>query len=216
MAVRYTIGGRVRGDRGWGLPGNAGYPLLVWYISQFNCMTLSWWPCHKIVSVTFTHLHLHLLWVSNEPDNIKILSKSPILTARGAPYHIKGKIHRACVQRVSTCWAETGATMAENLKSVRNDRAYDGEMCEVSFIFVKTVKCSTWNWNQYPASHLKTFICSNCWNSDLWKSGTYRKPISIHTLHLRIISRLIILLRSREVQSDRPYNSTVWKDRSHT
>ena len=22
--------------------------------SQFNCMTPSWWPCHKIVSVTFT------------------------------------------------------------------------------------------------------------------------------------------------------------------
>ena len=25
-----------------------------WGVSQFNCMTLSWWPCHKIVSVTFT------------------------------------------------------------------------------------------------------------------------------------------------------------------
>ena len=107
----------------------------IWYISQFNCMTPSWWPCHKIVSVAFTHLHLHLLWVSNEPDNIKILSKSPILTARGAPYHIKGKIHRACVQRVSTCWAETGATMAENLKSVRNDRAYDGEMAVWSVLY---------------------------------------------------------------------------------
>ena len=29
-------------------------------------MTLSWWPCHKIVSVTFTflHLHLHLIGLS--------------------------------------------------------------------------------------------------------------------------------------------------------
>ena len=31
---------------------------IIWHMpqkeSQFNCMTLSWWPCHKIVSVTFT------------------------------------------------------------------------------------------------------------------------------------------------------------------
>ena len=34
---------------------------IIWHMpqewSQSNCMTLSWWPCHKIVSV---HLHLHL------------------------------------------------------------------------------------------------------------------------------------------------------------
>ena len=33
---------------------------IIWHMpqkwSQFNCMTLSWWPCHKIVSVTFTKL----------------------------------------------------------------------------------------------------------------------------------------------------------------
>ena len=31
---------------------------IIWHMpqkwSQSNCMTLSWWPCHKIVSVTFT------------------------------------------------------------------------------------------------------------------------------------------------------------------
>ena len=36
---------------------------IIWHMSQkwsqFNCMTLSWWPRHEIVSVTFTFTHLH-------------------------------------------------------------------------------------------------------------------------------------------------------------
>ena len=31
------------------------------FYSQFNCMTLSWWPCHKIVSVTLHHITLHII-----------------------------------------------------------------------------------------------------------------------------------------------------------
>ena len=38
----------------------------------------------------------------------------PILTARGASYHIKGKINRACVQHVLTYGTETLAMKAEN------------------------------------------------------------------------------------------------------
>ena len=37
----------------------------------------------------------------------KFKELSPILTARGASYHIKGKIYIACVQSVSIYWTET-------------------------------------------------------------------------------------------------------------
>ena len=43
---------------------------------------------------------------------------SPILTARGASYHMKGKIFRACVQSVLTYGTETWAMKAENLQSL--------------------------------------------------------------------------------------------------
>ena len=43
---------------------------------------------------------------------------SPILTARCAPYHIKGRIYRACVQCVLTYGTETWAMKAENFKSL--------------------------------------------------------------------------------------------------
>ena len=40
-----------------------------------------------------------------------------ILTVRGAWYHIKGKIYRACVQSVLTYGTETWTVKAENLHS---------------------------------------------------------------------------------------------------
>ena len=43
---------------------------------------------------------------------------SPILTARGASYHIKGKIYKACVQSVLTYGNETWAMKIEEGKSV--------------------------------------------------------------------------------------------------
>jgi len=43
---------------------------------------------------------------------------SPIPTARGASYHEKGKIFRACVQSVLTYWTEIGSLKAENLQSL--------------------------------------------------------------------------------------------------
>ena len=45
----------------------------------------------------------------------KFKELSPILTARGASYPIKGKIFRACVQSVLTYGTETWAMKAENL-----------------------------------------------------------------------------------------------------
>ena len=52
----------------------------------------------------------------------KFQELSPILTAHGASYHIKGKIYRACVQSVLTYETETWAIKAENLHS-RESRA---------------------------------------------------------------------------------------------
>ena len=44
---------------------------IIWHMpqkwSQFNCMTLSWWPCHKIVSVT---LH-YIKWAQTPTLNIQ-------------------------------------------------------------------------------------------------------------------------------------------------
>ena len=48
----------------------------------------------------------------------KFKELTPILTACGALYSIKGKIYRACGQRVLTYGSETWAMKAENLKSL--------------------------------------------------------------------------------------------------
>ena len=45
----------------------------------------------------------------------KFKELSPILTAQGASYHMKGKIFKACVQSVLTYGTETWAMKAENL-----------------------------------------------------------------------------------------------------
>ena len=45
----------------------------------------------------------------------KFRKLSPILTVRGASYHIKEKIYRACVHSVLTYGTETWAMKAENL-----------------------------------------------------------------------------------------------------
>ena len=48
----------------------------------------------------------------------KFKKLSPILTALGASYHMKGKIFRASVQSVLTYGTETWAIKAENLQSL--------------------------------------------------------------------------------------------------
>ena len=51
---------------------------------------------------------------------------SPILTAWGASYRIKGKIYRACVQSVQTYGTETWAMKVANLQSLeRTERMMD-------------------------------------------------------------------------------------------
>ena len=63
----------------------------------------------------------------------KFKELSPILTAHGASYHIKGKIFRACVQSVLTYGTETWAMKAENLQSLgRAERMMVRWMCGVS------------------------------------------------------------------------------------
>ena len=52
---------------------------------------------------------------------------SPILTARGASYHIKGKIYKVCVHSAMTYGTETWAMKKANLQS-GEDRTDDGEM----------------------------------------------------------------------------------------
>ena len=52
----------------------------------------------------------------------KFKELSPILAARGASYHIKGKIYRTCVQSVLTYGNETWAMKAENLQSLERMR----------------------------------------------------------------------------------------------
>ena len=58
---------------------------------------------------------------------------SPILTAHGASYHMKGKIFRSCVQSVLTYGTETWAMKAENLQSLgRAEHIMVRWMCGVS------------------------------------------------------------------------------------
>ena len=52
---------------------------------------------------------------------------SPVLTAKGASYRIKGRIYRACVQSASTYGTETWAIKKANLQSGEN-RTDAGEM----------------------------------------------------------------------------------------
>ena len=66
----------------------------------------------------------------------KFKELSPILTARGAPYHIKGRIYRACVQCVLTCGTETWAMKSENLKSLMRT--------ELNFMMVRWM-CGLWS-----------------------------------------------------------------------
>ena len=57
----------------------------------------------------------------------------PILTDRGASYHMKGKIFRACVQSVFTYGTETWAMKAENMQSLgRAEHMMVRWMCSVS------------------------------------------------------------------------------------
>ena len=63
----------------------------------------------------------------------KFKELSPILTARGASYHIKGKIYKACVQSVLTYGTETWAMKIANLQSLeRTERMMVRWMCGVS------------------------------------------------------------------------------------
>ena len=57
----------------------------------------------------------------------KFKELSPILTARGASYRIKGKIYKACVQSALTYGTETWAMKKANLQSGENGTD-DGEM----------------------------------------------------------------------------------------
>ena len=63
----------------------------------------------------------------------KFKELSPILTALGASYHMKGKMFRACVQSVLIYGTETWAMKAENLHSLgRAERVMGRWMCGVS------------------------------------------------------------------------------------
>ena len=63
----------------------------------------------------------------------KFKELSPILTARGASNHIKGKIYKACVQSVLTYGTETWVMKIANLQSLeRMERMMMRWMCGVS------------------------------------------------------------------------------------
>ena len=63
----------------------------------------------------------------------KFKELSPILTARGASYRIKGKIYRACVQSVLTYGTGIWAMKVANLQSLeRTERMMVRWMCRVS------------------------------------------------------------------------------------
>ena len=63
----------------------------------------------------------------------KFRELSPILTACGASYHIKGKIYRACAWSVWTYGTETWEMKAENLHGLeRAERMMVRWMCGVS------------------------------------------------------------------------------------
>ena len=52
----------------------------------------------------------------------KFKELSPILTARGASYRIKGKIYKGCVQRALTYGTETWAMKKANLHSLERTK----------------------------------------------------------------------------------------------
>ena len=57
----------------------------------------------------------------------KFKELAPILTTRGASLKLKGKIYRACVQRVMVYGSETWATKVEDMQRlVRTERAKIG------------------------------------------------------------------------------------------
>ena len=61
-------------------------------------------------------------------EHTKFKELSPILTARGASYRIKGKIYKACVQSALTYGTETlGDEESKSAKS-GEDGKDDGEM----------------------------------------------------------------------------------------
>ena len=63
----------------------------------------------------------------------KFKALSPILTARGASYHIKRKIYRACVLSVLAYGTETWVMEKEILRSLeRTERMMVRWMCRVS------------------------------------------------------------------------------------
>ena len=63
----------------------------------------------------------------------KFKELSPILTAQGASYGIKGKIYKACVQSVLTYGIETWAMKKANLQSLeRTEWMMVRWMCGVS------------------------------------------------------------------------------------
>ena len=60
----------------------------------------------------------------------KFKELSLILTARGASYHLKGKIYKACVQSVLTYGTETWAMKTANLQILeRTERMMVRWMC---------------------------------------------------------------------------------------
>ena len=75
----------------------------------------------------------------------KFKELSPILTACGAFYHMKGKIFRACVQSVLTYGTETWAMKAENRQSLgKAERTLD--QLKTEHIPVKKVVQSKCKW----------------------------------------------------------------------
>ena len=79
---------------------------------------------------------------------VKLKELSPILTARGASYRMKGKIYKACVQSVSTYGTETWAMKKAYLQSLeRMEQMMVRWMCRVSLKetqcgFVQTSRCT--------------------------------------------------------------------------
>ena len=66
----------------------------------------------------------------------KFKELSPVLTARGASYRIKGRIYKACVQSALTYGTETWGKKKANLQSMENlqslERMMVRWMCGVS------------------------------------------------------------------------------------
>ena len=63
----------------------------------------------------------------------KFKELSPILTARGASYRMKGRIYKACVKSALTYGTETWAMKEANLQSLeRTERMMVRWMCGVS------------------------------------------------------------------------------------